>query len=129
MLGGRLRETEKNFQISGLKLLTVEQESQAVVAYERVFETLFDWEEKRLFKSGCLREMVVMRELTVSYRERDHNIHAHELYTLLFALILLRPTELWTTQGCETGPTVYPKTGESNFVQISLLSSQLLRDP
>ena len=38
--------------------------------------------------------MVVMRELTVSYRERDHNIHAHELYTLLFGLILLRPTEL-----------------------------------
>ena len=70
-----------------------------------------------------------MRELTLSYRETDHNIHAHELYALLFALILLRPTELWTTQGCETGPTVYPKTGESNFVQISLLSSQLLRDP
>lgn len=125
MLGGRLRETEnkRNFQISGLKLLRVEQESQAVVAYERVFETLFDWEEKRLFKSGCLREMVVMRELTVSYRERDHNIHAHELYTLLFALILLRPTELWPPQGCETRPTVYPRRLESltliTFVSVT----------
>lgn len=68
--------------------------------------------------------MVVMRELTVSYRERDHNIHAYELYTLLFALILLRPTELSDgTYGLSE------KTGESNFVQISLLSPQLLRDP
>jgi len=77
------------------------------------FETPFDWEAKRLFKSGRLREIVVMRDLTVSYRETDHNIHAYELYTLLFALILLRPTELWTTQGCETGPTVYPRRLES----------------
>ena len=43
-----------------------------MVAYKRVFETVFDWETKRLFTKwsltggGRLREVVARRELTVS---------------------------------------------------------------
>ena len=43
-----------------------------MVAYERVFKTVFDWETKRLFTKwsltggGRLREVVVRRELTVN---------------------------------------------------------------
>ena len=48
-------------------------EIRAVVAYERVFETVFHWEAKRLFKKwsltgtrgGCLQVVIVMRECTV----------------------------------------------------------------
>ena len=42
-----------------------------VMAYEIVFETVFDWETKWLLTkwsltgSGCLQEVVTMRELTV----------------------------------------------------------------
>lgn len=130
ILGGHLRETENkgNFQISDLKVLTVAEESQAVVAYDRVLETLFNWEAKRLFKSGRLREMVVMRELTVSYRDRDHIIHAHELYTL--CVVSFTSHRVMNNAGLWDGTYgLSEKTGKSNFVQISLLSSQLLRDP
>ena len=51
------------------------------------------------------------------YPPNHENIHTktrpqhRELRSLLFAnseWVLLRPTELFTNKGCETGPTVYP---------------------
>ena len=68
MPGGRLPETESKriCQISGLK-----SGRGRLRNLRTVFETVFDWETKRLFVKwslaggGRLREVVVIRELTV----------------------------------------------------------------
>ena len=74
MPGGRLPETENKEYVKFLaqKEVTVVWEIYVVVAlYERVFETVFDWDTKRWFVKwshaggGRLQEVVAMRELTV----------------------------------------------------------------
>ena len=74
MLGGRLPETENKriCQISGLKSGRGPLKIWVVVASERALETVFKWGTKRLFTKwsltggGRLREVVALRELTVS---------------------------------------------------------------
>ena len=57
MLGGRFLETgNKICQASGLKRGRGGFKNWAVIAYERVFETVFDWETKRLFTRWSLWE-------------------------------------------------------------------------
>ena len=60
MLGGRLQETENKriCQISVLKSGHGRWEILGFAAYEKVFETVFEWETKLLFSSDHLWEMV-----------------------------------------------------------------------
>ena len=73
---GRLSETENKrvIQISGLKSGRGRLRSLRVIAYERYFKTVFNWEKKRVIifsklsrslTGGVrLREVVTMRDLT-----------------------------------------------------------------
>ena len=67
----RKLKTKECVKFLAQKVVTVVYEIYVVVTYKRVFETVFDWETKRLFAKwpltggGCLREVVAMRELTV----------------------------------------------------------------
>ena len=67
----RKQKTKEYIKFLAQKVVAIALEIQVVVAYERVFETVFDWETKGLFVKwsltggGRLREVVAMRELTV----------------------------------------------------------------
>ena len=65
------QKTNEYIKFLAQQVVAVALEIYVVVAYERVFETVFDWETKGLFVKwsltggGRLREVVAMRELTV----------------------------------------------------------------
>ena len=73
MLGGRLPETENKriCQISGLKSGPGPLEIWVVVAYERAFETVFNWETKRLFTKWSLTGGGRLREVSGRFERVD----------------------------------------------------------
>ena len=71
MVAYREQKTKEYIKFLAQKVVAVALEIQVVVTYQRVFETVFDWETKGLFVKwllmggGRLPEVVAMRELTV----------------------------------------------------------------
>ena len=78
-----------------------------MVAYERVFKTVFDWETKRLFTKwsltggGRLREVVARRELTVyiltMYDESVVNLSAQYIGNVLNCYKSLKDVESFSS--------------------------------
>ena len=84
----RKQKTKEYIKFLAQKVVAVALEMQVMVAYERVFETVFDWETKGLLvkwsltRGGRLPEVVAMRELTVNENKNHWSSDIKEIWNV-----------------------------------------------